>query len=131
MTLNHVFYEKAPPADAPAVLARLNTGGAVPGEDFPMGRDLPEYGVSMLRGIFGQQFLDTVSKAPDGQWIGPVRSIRGWHFVRVTGRGDGRMLPYAEARDQVLRDFTAEQTAAALKKEVDRLKQDVDVAVEK
>lgn len=130
MSVQHVFFEKAAPADAAGTLARLNAGEAVSGEDFWMGRDLPNYGISMLRGMFGQPFLDTIGKAPRGQWIGPVRSTRGWHFVRVRDRGDARMLPYPEARDQVRQDYLAEQTGGAVEKEVARLTEAVDVRVE-
>jgi hypothetical protein len=130
ISVRHVFYEKAPPVDAPAILARLNAGEAVKGDDFWMGHDLPNYGISMLRGMFGQPFLDTIDKAPSGQWIGPVKSSRGWHFVQVGERDAARMLPYPEARDQVRQDYIAEQTGAAVEKEVTRLKADVDVRVE-
>ena len=70
----------------------------------------------MLRGMFGQPFLDTLNKTPTGQWIGPLQSTRGWHFARV--------------RDQVKQDFLAEQSGALVEKEVQKLEDGYRVRVE-
>ncbi|PCD02100.1 hypothetical protein COC42_11510 [Sphingomonas spermidinifaciens] len=129
LSVEHVFFEK-PPADAPAILARLRAGEKVRGDDFWMGHDLADYGVSMLRGMFGPTFLAAIERAPAGEWVGPLRSTRGWHFARVKGRGAARTLPYPEARDQVRQDYIAQATGTAVEKEVDRLKAGVDVHVE-
>lgn len=129
ISVEHVFFEQ-PPADAPAILARLRGGASVKGDDFWMGHDLPDYGISMLRGMFGQPFLDRLQTAPAGEWFGPLRSSRGWHFARVKGRGAARTLPYPEARDQVRQDYIAQATGTAVEKEVGRLKAGVDVHVE-
>lgn len=129
MSVNHVFFEKQP-GDAPALLAKLQGGGQVAGDDFWMGHDLPNYGISMLRGMFGQSFLDALGKAPLQQWIGPLRSTRGWHFVRVGDRDASEMLPYPTARDQVEQDYGAAQTGALVQKEVKRLQEGYDVRVE-
>lgn len=129
LSVDHVFFEKQP-ADAPTLLARLNAGGAVKGDDFWMGHDLPDYGESMLRGMFGQPFLDTLKKAPAGQWIGPVRSTRGWHFARVRGRGASALLPYTAVRDQVKQDYQAQQTGSLVATEVERLENRYRIKVE-
>lgn len=129
MSVNHVFYEKAPPPEVKSILARLNKGERADGDDFWMGHDLPNYGISMLRGMFGQPFLESLGKAPVGEWIGPIQSRQGWHLVRVSDRSDARLLPYPEARDQVLQDYNLRQTGAAVKKELARLKEDVDVDI--
>ncbi|MDE8653589.1 peptidylprolyl isomerase [Novosphingobium album (ex Liu et al. 2023)] len=129
ISLRHVFFEKQP-ADAPALLARLNGGGTVAGDDFWMGHDLSKYGISMLRGMFGQPFLDAIKDQPVGTWAGPIRSTRGWHFVEVLGRGDAKLLPYPVARDQVRQDYLAAETGAAVEKEVARLKQGYKIRVE-
>lgn len=129
MSVDHVYFEKEP-ADAAALLARLNAGGVVKGDDFWMGHDLPDYGESMLRGMFGQPFLDRLHKLPLGQWTGPMKSTRGWHFVRVRDCGPAAMLPYTDVRDQVKQDYQAEQTGTAVEKEVQRLERGYRVRVE-
>lgn len=129
ISLRHVFFEKKP-ANADAVLGQLSSGQTVAGDEFWMGHDLSKYGISMLRGMFGQAFLDTVGKQPEGKWLGPIRSSRGWHFVEVTERGKDRLLPYTDARDQVRQDYLASETGAAVNNEIARLKQGYAVHVE-
>jgi peptidyl-prolyl cis-trans isomerase C len=108
----------------------LNAGGTVKGDDFWMGHDLPDYGVSMLRGMFGAAFLDAVNKAQTGAWIGPLRSTRGWHFARVRDRGAAAMLPYPAVRDQVKQDYLAAETGTRVDKEVARLEDRYHIRVE-
>ena len=129
LSVDHVFFEKQP-ANAPALLATLRSGGTVKGDDFWMGHDLPDYGISMLRGMFGKPFLDTLEKAPTGQWIGPVQSTRGWHFARVRDRGASAMLPYPSVRDQVKQDYLAVETGTLVEKEVTRLETGYRIQVE-
>ncbi|MPS70429.1 MULTISPECIES: peptidyl-prolyl cis-trans isomerase [Novosphingobium] len=129
VSLKHVFFERKP-ADAAAVLAKLNGGGSVAGDEFWMGHDLSKYGISMLRGMFGESFLDSVEKQPEGKWAGPLRSSRGWHFVEVTARGKDQLLPYTDAREQVKQDYQADQTGTAVRREIARLRQDYAVHVE-
>lgn len=129
LSVDHVFFE-AQPASAAALLTTLRSGGTVKGDDFWMGHDLPDYGVSMLRGMFGQPFLDALVKAPNGQWIGPLRSTRGWHFARVRGRGPAAMLPYPTVRDQVKQDYLAAQTGALVEREVQKLETGYRIKVE-
>ncbi|HUD92731.1 peptidylprolyl isomerase [Sphingobium sp.] len=129
MSVDHVFFE-GKPGNAPVLLATLRSGGVVKGDDFWMGHDLKDYGESMLRGMFGQSFLDTLKKAPAGQWIGPLRSTRGWHFARVRDRGASAMLRYTDVRDQVKQDYLAAQTGALVEKEVQRLEAGYNVRVE-
>lgn len=131
ISLEHVFFEgDSKPVDSDAILQRLSAGQSVAGEEFWMGKDLPNYGLSMLRGIFGQELLDTLGTQQAGQWFGPVRSPRGWHFVKVTERGDARLLPYPAARDQVREDYLASKSGAAVQDEIGKLKQGYAIRVE-
>lgn len=129
VSLRHVFFAQRPGA-AGAALGRLNAGGTVAGDEFWMGHDLSQYGVSMLRGMFGKEFLEAVETQPEGRWLGPVHSSRGWHYVLVTARGRDRLLPYTQAREQVMQDYQADQTGAAVNREIARLKEGYAIHVE-
>ncbi|HUD30765.1 MAG TPA: peptidylprolyl isomerase [Novosphingobium sp.] len=129
ISLRHVFFEKQP-GDGGAVLGKLSDGGKVAGDEFWMGHDLSKYGISMLRGMFGEAFLETVSRQPEGIWAGPLRSSRGWHYVLVTARGKDQLLPYTQAREQVMQDYQADQTGSAVNREIARLRQDYAIHVE-
>lgn len=129
MTLRHVFFESKP-ADAEGMLRTLESGGRVAGEDFWMGRDLDQYGYSVIRAMFGEPFLDAAEKLPEGKWSGPLQSTRGWHLVLVTAKDAGRLLPYPEARDQVRQDYLSAEAASVVSKEVARLKEEYAIRVE-
>ncbi len=130
LSFEHVYFAE-PSADAAAILARLNRGEAVRGDDFWMGRTFPNYGQSMIRGMFGQPFLEAIGKQAKGAWAGPLTSSRGVHFVRVTGAGAPALIPYTDIRDQVRQDWLTAQTGGAIDAEVSKLERKYDVAIDR
>ncbi|HEY0315806.1 MAG TPA: peptidylprolyl isomerase [Sphingomonas sp.] len=129
ISFTHVFFSK-PPVEPQAILARLDAGMTVAGDDFWMGHTLPQYGESMISGMFGLSFLDALRKAPTGVWEGPVRSSRGYHFVRVDQRMPPVTQTYDQMRDQVRQDYLSSQSGAAISAEVDKLKKGYDVVID-
>lgn len=121
ISMEQLFFAKTP-TDSASVLARLNAGEAVAGDDFWMGRRFPDYGESMLRGMFGEPLLEAARKAPLGVWQGPYTSARGVHFVRVESRRAAQPMPYLAAREQVKMDLMAAQSRAAVARELARVK---------
>ncbi|MBH2000385.1 MAG: peptidyl-prolyl cis-trans isomerase [Sphingomonadaceae bacterium] len=120
-------YRIQKPADAGLLLAQLNNGQTVRGDDFWLGRDFPRYGDSMVRGIFGQPFVDTLKTAPQGRWIGPIQSPRGWHFVKRGERIPSAMIAFPAIRDQVRQDYMIAHSEAAIGKAMTGLKEKYDV----
>lgn len=130
ISFDHVFYQ-AQPDDAPKLLKVLNSGGAVQGDEFWMGQQMVNYGESMVRGMFGQAFLTKLEQAPKGEWIGPIASIRGVHFVRVSGGEAPEMMPYAQIRDQVRQDWHNRQIEGAIAGQMKVLKPKYEIHVER
>jgi len=130
VSFDHVFYQ-AQPTDAPKLLKVLNDGGAVQGDEFWMGHQMVNYGQSMVRGMFGQAFLERIDRAPKGAWIGPIASIRGIHFVRVNGVSEPEMMPYVQVRDQVRQDWSNRQIEAAISGQMKVLKPKYEIHVER
>ncbi|EGD60617.1 hypothetical protein Y88_2730 [Novosphingobium nitrogenifigens DSM 19370] len=128
ISFDHVYFLHAP-ADPAAVLARLNAGEKVEGDDFWMGRDLPRYGRSMISAMFGLPFLDKLETLPQGRWVGPVASIKGTHFVRVNDRRPAIPRPYPEVRDLVLHDWKTAHADQALQSQLTRLRSRYRVSV--
>ncbi|MDT7534973.1 peptidylprolyl isomerase [Sphingobium sp. SA2] len=120
-------YRAQKPADAALLLAQLNAGETIPGDDFWLGRAFPRYGDSMVRGIFGQPFVATLKTAPDGRWFGPVQSPRGWHFVRKSESIPAAMVPFPAIKDQVRQDYMIAHSEAAIDKALSGLKEKYDV----
>lgn len=125
-TFSQVFLSEKP-QDPAALLKTLNLGGTIRSDEFWLGRSFPGYGDSMVRGIFGQDFVTALKAAPQDRWIGPLQSARGWHFVRVESREAARRRSYAMVRDQVRQDFMNAQTSNAIDGAVARLKEKYDV----
>lgn len=129
-SFEHVYFGR-PPQDGAAVLARLRHGTPVDGEPSAQGREFPRYGRSMVRGIFGQAFVEALWAAPLGEWTGPLASLHGWHFVRVTERLPPALLPFADVREQVENDFLVTVIQAAVDRRVAELEQRHEVVVER
>lgn len=121
------IYLAQKPADAALLLTQLNAGETIAGDDFWLGRSFPRYGDSMVRGIFGQPFVATLKAAPEGRWFGPVRSPRGWHFVRKSESIASAMIPFPAIRDQVRQDYMIAHSNAAIDKALSGLKEKYDV----
>ncbi len=117
----HVFFAQAP-EDPAALLARLQRGDPAGGDSFVHGADFPDYGRSMLRGLFGPGFVDALWQAPVGEWSGPIASTRGWHFVHLRARNAGQRLPFEAVRGQVEQDYLAAQIDAAVARRVAELR---------
>ncbi len=119
-SFEHVYFAAKPEAAA-ARLQSLQQGARITGDDFWVGRTFPRYGTSMIRGIFGQSLVDRLDDLPLNQWAGPIESPRGWHYVRKTAVEAPAIIPYADIREQVIRDMEAVSTKAALDAEIARL----------
>lgn len=122
------IFRQQKPTDAALLLAQLNAGETIGGDDFWLGRDFPRYGDSMVRGIFGQDFVEQLKDAPEGRWFGPIQSPRGWHFVRRGERIPSAMIPFPAIRDQVRQDYMIAHSNAAIQQALAGLKEKFDVA---
>lgn len=129
ISLEQRFFTRMPEAPD-AILAALNRGDRIDGDDFWMGRKFPNYGESMLRGMFGAQVLTAARTAPLGRWVGPYPSARGVHFLRVAARTPPALMRYTDVRDQVRQDMAAAQSNGAVAAEIRRMEARYDVDIE-
>ena len=130
VTFRQVYFAQQPP-DPAAILAQLRQGEPVTGQPFRHGLDFPRYGHSMLRGMFGQPIVEALSVAPLGQWIGPLESPYGWHYLQATERLPAALLPFDAVRQQVENDFLVTLIDAAVDRHVEELRQRHAVSVER
>jgi peptidyl-prolyl cis-trans isomerase C len=119
------------PRDPKALLAELRGGRKVQGESFRYGERFSQYGRSMLRGMLGQPFVDSLWAAPLGEWSGPLPSMVGWHFVRLAERLPAARLSFDAVRDQVSRDYLADQSRAAVDHHLAGLERRYEVVIER
>ncbi|MEK1934151.1 MAG: peptidylprolyl isomerase [Pararhizobium sp.] len=96
--------------DAASVLEALLTNPATDralfGDPTLLPPDLPLSGRTSIGQTFGADFAEELSKAPLGQWSGPVDSVFGLHLIRVTERVPGRVPALDAVRDAVVREWT-------------------------
>jgi peptidyl-prolyl cis-trans isomerase C len=122
-----VYFRDTPP---PEVLERLQAGEPVRGDEAAQGTVFPDYGESMIRGLFGEAFLAALQAAPLDAWSGPYESPSGWHYLRPTARRPGVLLAFDEVRDQVADDYTAAAIEQAVDAHVAGLHERYEVQVE-
>jgi hypothetical protein len=130
ISFEQVFFTDLPP-DAVALVAVLRGGGTFDGDPSRYGNRFARYGRSMLRGLYGQAFVAALWEAPLGEWSGPIRSLHGWHFVRPAERQAAARVPWAEAREQVARDYQAAQARDAVARRVEELAERYEVLIER
>ena len=96
--------------DAGRLLALLGDGSAPQalGDQTLIPRD---YRLASEREIargFGDDFARQIASLPVGDWNGPIDSPFGAHLVKVDARIEARVPELAEIRDEVLREYLAE-----------------------
>ncbi len=115
LSFTQVYFEELPP-DAAGVLSSLQAGETVEGDAFWLGKNLNSYSESILRSSFGGEFYEELKAAPVDQWLGPLESARGFHYARVTHKGEPELMPYQAVRerlDQDWADFHRRQNVSA------------------
>jgi hypothetical protein len=130
LSFDHVFYAKAP-ADPAQVLSRLRSGESLgSGDAFWLGSKLDDYSQSMLRAVLGQHFIDQLRAAPVGEWVGPVESARGTHFVRMRGITAPAVMAYVQVKDQVESDWYARGRDGSVTEKMHKAEEKYDITIE-
>ncbi|MEN7342813.1 MAG: peptidylprolyl isomerase [Pseudomonadota bacterium] len=124
MSFEHVFFEDAAPQDA---LQTIAGGDVLVGDTFIHGRNFPDYGHSMLRGLFGHAFVESMIQLPESQWVGPIMSDLGTHFVFIHEQRSGEPLSFGAVRRQVEQDYRQSRIDMAIQTAVSRLEADYEI----
>lgn len=121
----------AEPSDPAEILRRLRAGEVVKGDDYWLGQQLQSYDESMVRATLGQPFVESLRSAEKQQWVGPIQTARGWHFVKVEDVIEPRVMQFVEVREQVLRDWFDDKRSKSIDERIAVLKEKYDVEVER
>jgi hypothetical protein len=130
LSFEHVYFERLEPSQASHLLDRLRQGETLQGDAFWQGKEFPGYGESMIRGLFGQAFLQSLKDAPPGVWTGPLESPRGLHFVLLGEVHEASLLPFHAVRQQVENDFLVSAIQRAVDARTEQLRARYDVIIE-
>lgn len=128
LSFRQVFLDGTARADARGELERLRAqlrGSDVevpPGDVFLLGREFSSWSTAQIGTRFGASFADALAQAPDATWIGPLRSVYGWHLVQVTARSAAGQDTPPELQAQLLRAWQDEARAQQLTEALQRLR---------
>src|SRR3954468_7115700 len=79
---------------------------------------------------FGASFAAALEKAPLGEWVGPIDSSFGAHYVRVSDRTPSAVPPLAAVRDHVLREWENERRLRARDDAYTKMRREYQVSIE-
>jgi hypothetical protein len=77
-----------------------------------------------LTQIMGVDLADRVFASEVGEWVGPLETVRGQHWYRLTSNREAEVLPFDDVRDQVRLDWIAREEAARLERRVAELRRE-------
>ncbi len=99
------------------------------GDPFLSGHRIRAATLARITSRLGPEFASAIAEAESGQWIGPVDSAFGSHLVWVHERIDARVPAYDEIRARVLEDWYEGETQRAMRQEIQRHRENVEVRI--
>lgn len=79
---------------------------------------------------FGPSFAAALETVPVGEWVGPIESSFGAHYVRVSDRTPAVAPTLAQVRDQVVREWENDRRQRARADAYARMRATYDVSIE-
>jgi len=137
LTFEQVFL--GPPTSGPGVVHAV----AVTRERLRSGDDPEELGkptllphrmtrtaADLVARDFGPSFAATLEKVPVGEWVGPIGSSFGAHYVRVSDRTPASAPQLDAVRDHVVREWENERRQRARNDAYAKMRADYQVSIE-
>jgi hypothetical protein len=79
---------------------------------------------------FGASFANALEKVPVGEWVGPIDSSFGAHYVRVSDRTPAAAPQLAAVRDHVVREWENERRQRARNDAYTKMRGEYQVSIE-
>lgn len=90
-------------------------------------KDADEFRISRT---FGVSFYDALAAQDSGDWQGPVPSILGFHFVKISRREPGVVPSFADVSEEVFADWQAAKRVELERAAFERLKEQYEIKLE-
>jgi hypothetical protein len=100
------------------------------GDPFLLGEDFQAVSQSEVASIFGDNFAKRISVMEKGRWQGPISSSFGQHFVHISDRRSGNLLPLDAVREAVRREWSNARRLEAEQKLYGSLRERYEIVVE-
>ncbi|HET7608777.1 MAG TPA: peptidylprolyl isomerase, partial [Gammaproteobacteria bacterium] len=119
-------------ADAAAGVAALRSGRAPAevGDRTPLRDSYDDAPREQVAVLFGDELANALFSARPGEWTGPFRSDFGLHAVRLRGRSEPRLPPYAEIAERVAEEYGAQRRREANEQAYQEMRARYDVVIE-
>jgi hypothetical protein len=129
-TIEHIYFNREREADVDAAIAEINAHHLTPEEakklssPFLPGYRFTRQSPDQLARHFGTAFVDNLLAADPqpGQWVGPVKSTYGTHYVWVSEVEPARDATLEEVRPQLQRDLELQAKETALRESIAALR---------
>jgi hypothetical protein len=134
-SIEQVYFNAAREAQADAAIATIDEQQLTPAQALELSSPfLPGYRFTrqspdQLARQFGSEFVANLQAADPrpGQWMGPIRSTYGLHYVWLSELEPGRDATLDEVRPQLLRDLESRARAQALQESIDAMRKQYEV----
>jgi parvulin-like peptidyl-prolyl cis-trans isomerase-like protein len=134
-SIEHIYFNREREPEAQQVIATINEQGLNPEQARKLSSPfLPGYRFArqtpdQLARHFGAAFVMNMEQAEPaaGQWLGPIRSTYGLHYVFVNELEPSRDATLDEVRPLLLRDLESRSRSEALQQSIARLREEYEV----
>jgi hypothetical protein len=119
--------------NAVAVMRKALRGGADPrelGTPSLLPQRMTQTPADLVARDFGASFAAVLQSVPVGEWVGPIDSSFGAHYVRVSNRMPAVTPRLADVHDQVVREWENERRQRARSDAYARMRRAYDVTIE-
>jgi hypothetical protein len=101
------FSSNTLPADPQTFIEQLESTADTSklGEFSLLGNPYTRSSFQATAAIFGKPFAQAVFDLPLNQWLGPVESFKGIHYVRVTAEHDPELPPFEQMESYLRTDY--------------------------
>ncbi len=89
---------------------RISSGKNPLGDTSLIATEFSDMSAYQINRQFGKNFNEELDKTPLNQWTGPVKSGLGLHFVKVSQRIEGEILPLKQVKEKVIEDWQHQQS---------------------
>ena len=132
VSLQQVFYSD--PTQLPGGILEKLQAGLDPSKfgEFQsgLGRSLPRLSRIGLVGTFGAEAARIILAIDDSRWHGPIKSIYGVHFVRITDREPAQQARYEDVKSYLEGDWLMAQSRKAIEQEMEKLSNNYEIVIE-
>jgi len=79
---------------------------------------------------FGKPFAEHLFELPLNQWTGPIESIRGTHYVRITENHDPELPLFDEIENYLRQDYLIQKTREIQEQKIDDISKSYEIIIE-